>query len=359
MTQPATAHVARARLARSLAVRRLGRGAALPKAVLAAALLVFLTGCGTGLQIGATELATSSAAAVHTAVAASPRECTSTIRNAAVGEMPVPVGAACRLGTSVTGNVTRGAVGKARASTARVATFNVLGNSHTAPGGNSRNHIDGRTRMRWTVKSLTNHAVDIAGLQEFEPVQETAFTELTAGTWSHFPYSGGQAGSPNVVAWRSDLWSAVATYRLPVPYFHGHPIGMPYVLLEDSAGDRVWVISVHNPADTRGPAKRWRAAAVRAEAHLVARLHASGTPVILTGDMNDRTPFFCTVTAMAPVHAANGGTTGLSCQPPNPMEIDWIVGTSDVTFDSYTSTRRSPINRASDHRMVYADISLQ
>jgi endonuclease/exonuclease/phosphatase family metal-dependent hydrolase len=359
MTQPATAHVARARLALLLAVRRLGRGATLPKAALAAALLVFLTGCGTGLQIGATELATSSAAAAHTAVAASPSECTSTIRDAAVDEMLVPVGAACRLiGTSVTGNVTRGAVGKARESIARIATFNVLGNSHTAPGGNSRNHIDGRTRMRWTVKTLTDHAIDIVGLQEFEPVQETAFTELTAGSWSHFPYSGGQAGSPNVVAWRSDEWTAVATYRLPVPYFHGHPMGMPYVLLEDTSGHRVWVVSVHNPADSRGPAKRWRAAAVRAEADLVARLHVNGIPVILAGDMNDRTPFFCTVTAMAPVHASNGGT-GFPCQPPIPMEIDWIVGTSDVGFSGYKSTRRSPINRASDHRMVYADIALQ
>jgi endonuclease/exonuclease/phosphatase family metal-dependent hydrolase len=388
MTQLATALVARARRALSLAVRRVGRGPALPKAALAAALSVVVTGCGTGLQIGATDLTTSGAAGAHTAVAASPSECTSTIRNAAVDEMTVPAGAVCRLiGTAVTGNLTaqgagrvlpiagsfkhagrlvaaddtgpRDAVGRTAASVARVASFNVLGNSHTAPGGNSSNHIDGRTRMRWTVRTLTEHAIDIVGLQEFEPVQETAFTELTAGSWSHFPYSGGQAGSANVVAWRSDLWTAVATYRLPVPYFHGHPMGMPYVLLEDSSGHRVWVISVHNPADTRGPAKRFRSAAVRAEAHLVARLHANGIPVILTGDMNDRASFFCTVTAMAPVHAANGGATGSPCQPPSPMGIDWIVGTSDVTFDGYTSTRHSPINRASDHSMVYANIALQ
>ena len=81
--------------------------------------------------------------------------------------------------------------------------------------------------------------------------------------------------------------------------------------------------------------------------------------MILTGDMNDRKALFCMVTAMASVHAANGGTTGFPCQPPIPMEIDWIVGTPDVGFSGYTSTKRAPINRASDHRMVYADIALQ
>jgi endonuclease/exonuclease/phosphatase family metal-dependent hydrolase len=251
-----------------------------------------------------------------------------------------------------------GVVGRAGASIARVATFNVLGASHTARGGNSSNHVDGRTRMRWTVKTLTQHGIDIVGMQEFEPVQETTFMRLTADSWNHFPKSGGQAGSANVVAWRSDRWAAVASARLPVPYFHGRPIRMPYVLLEDSAGHRVWVISVHNPADTRGPARRWRAAAVRAEAKLIAQLHADGTPVILTGDMNDRTRFFCAVTAMAPVNAANGGTTSDSCRPPTPMGIDWIVGTSDVSFSGYISTKQSPIDRASDHRLVYANIAL-
>ena len=179
--------------------------------------------------------------------------------------------------------------------------------------------------------------------------------DLTAGSWDHFPKSDG----PNVVAWRSDRWAAAATGRVAVPYFHGNLVAMPYVLLEDVAGDRVWVISVHNPADTRGRARRWRAAAVRAEAHLVARLYADGAPVILTGDMNARTSFYCAVTAMAPVHAANGRRSGASCRPPTPMGIDWILGTPDVAFSGYISTRQAPIDRASDHSMIYADVALR
>jgi endonuclease/exonuclease/phosphatase family metal-dependent hydrolase len=261
----------------------------------------------------------------------------------------------------VAGHVTgsRPAVGRRGAAVARVATFNVLGASHTRPGGNSGNHIPGRTRMRWTVQDLAHQGIDIVGMQEFEPVQEATFMRLTRGTWAHFPDSGGQAGSANVVAWRSDRWAELASGRIPVPYFHGDRVRMPYVLLKDAAGDEVWVISVHNPADTRGRARRWRKAAVDAEAHLVDRLHSAGTPVILTGDMNDRAAFFCAVTAIAPVHAANGGSPEGSCQPPTPMEIDWIVGTSDIAFSGYTSTRDAPINRASDHRLVYTDIALQ
>jgi len=301
-----------------------------PRLALAAALSVLLIGSvSTDTQIGTTELSMSSAEAAP---------------NQSVGRL---------VAADVT--ATGDALGRVRAPVARIATFNVLGASHTKPGGNSSNHIDARTRMRWTVRTLTKHGIDIVGMQEFEPVQQATFLGLTAGSWQHFP----KRESVNVVAWRSDRWAAVATGRLPVPYFHGHRVGMPYVLLEDSAGHRVWVISVHNPADTRGPARRWRAAAVRAEARLITRLHASGTPVILTGDMNSGATFFCAVTTMAPVHAANGGEAGGSCQPPTPIGIDWIVGTSDVRFSGYISTRHSPIDRASDHRMVYADVELR
>jgi endonuclease/exonuclease/phosphatase family metal-dependent hydrolase len=344
MTQLAPAQWARARLALSPAVRHLGRGAALPKAALAAALSVFLTGFGTGGQFGVTGPTASGAAGTH------------------AGRLVLTAASSTDHIGHLVATDDRGShdeVGNDDGSVARIATFNVLGASHTAPGGNSRNHIDGRTRMRWTVKTLTKHGIDIVGLQEFEPVQEATFLGLAGDSWDHFPKSGGEAGSANVVAWRSDLWAAVWTARLPVPYFHGHLVGMPYVLLENAAHRRVWVMSVHNPADTRGRARRWRAAAVRAEANLVAQLHADGTPVILSGDMNDRKRFFCAITGMAPVHAANGGGTGGSCQPPAPMGIDWIVGTSDVTFSGYISTRHSPIDRASDHSMVYADIALR
>jgi endonuclease/exonuclease/phosphatase family metal-dependent hydrolase len=212
--------------------------------------------------------------------------------------------------------------------------------------------------MRWTVQALEQRQIDIVGMQELEPGQESTFMDVTGGAWDHFPDSHGKAGAANVVAWRTDQWAAVAAARQPVPYFHGHPVQMPYVLLENPSGLRVWIISVHNPADTRGPAQRWRDQAVQAEAQLIAELAADGTPVLLTGDMNDRERFFCAITEAGTVHAANSSATGSPCRPPPSMAIDWIVSTTDLTFTNYTETRRPPINRASDHPLVFADLSL-
>jgi hypothetical protein len=37
------------------------------------------------------------------------------------------------------------------------------------------------------------------------------------------------------------------------------------------------------------------------------------------------------------------------------MGIDWIVGSANVSFTGYTSTRAGMIAHASDHPLVYAD----
>jgi endonuclease/exonuclease/phosphatase family metal-dependent hydrolase len=212
--------------------------------------------------------------------------------------------------------------------------------------------------MQLTVEGLTDHQIDIVGMQEFQPPQEQAFLDLTDGTWSHFPDSHGRPGAANVVAWRTDTWQPLVTERIPIPYFGGTPVLMPYVLLQDVAGRRIWVISVHNPADTRGPAQQWRDAAVRIEAGLVNRLGADGTPVLLTGDMNDRAPFYCQVTAASALHAANGGEPHPTCRPPAPTAIDWILGTPTLAFTGYTSTRSGGLQDASDHPLIYTDVQI-
>jgi murein DD-endopeptidase MepM/ murein hydrolase activator NlpD/endonuclease/exonuclease/phosphatase family metal-dependent hydrolase len=246
----------------------------------------------------------------------------------------------------------------------RVATFNVLGYSHTTPGGESRNHTDGVTRMGWTVQLLNAAGAEVIGFQEFQPPQEAAFLRDTAGAYALYPASHGHGGSANVVAWRNDQWAAVAVDRIRVPYFHGTAVGMPYVLLQNrTSGQRLWVINVHNPADVRGPAQQWRDQAVRIEAALMNRLGADGTPVILTGDMNDRRFFFCAITLHAPVHSATGGTTGRGegrdCRPPPDMGINWIMGTQHVQFTSYTATRHGLVRRASDHPLIYVDATIR
>lgn len=116
-------------------------------------------------------------------------------------------------------------VGTEDAATTRVASFNVLGATHTQPGGNSGNHLDATLRMRLTVQALIDHQIDIVALQEFQPPQETAFRELTADTWAHYPDSGGRPGAANVVAWRTDQWGLVAAQRIPPTRGAAAPLG--------------------------------------------------------------------------------------------------------------------------------------
>jgi hypothetical protein len=239
--------------------------------------------------------------------------------------------------------------------TARVASFNVLGDSHTRAGGDKPGWPDARTRMRGAVQALDATGVELAGFQEFQPRQERAFMDYSGGLWDTYPHSGGTGSSANVVAWRIDRWTLVRADRIPIPYFGGQWVRMPYVLLRNLAtGQQVWLASFHNPADARGPAQHWRDQATRLEAALARRLAATGNPVIFTGDMNDRADYFCPTVRTSPLHAANGGSTHPGgCRPPGNMGIDWIMG-SRVRFTGYASDRSVTTRRISDHPLVAA-----
>jgi endonuclease/exonuclease/phosphatase (EEP) superfamily protein YafD len=249
-------------------------------------------------------------------------------------------------------------VGKATGGgVAKVATFNALGHSHTKPGGNKPGWADARERMKGTVEKLNAAAIDIIALQEFEPYQEKAFDDFTAGAWASFPRSGGKAGAANVVAWRTDRWQLVRAERIAIPYFGGNPVRMPYVLLRSTTtGQQVWVGSFHNPADARGPAETHRIEAERREAQLANQLSSVGTPVVFAGDMNERGDYYCRTTAASTLQAANGGIPK-PCTPPAAMEIDWIMGSPQVAFTGYTADQ-SVRGSLSDHALISASITL-
>lgn len=239
----------------------------------------------------------------------------------------------------------------------RVSSFNVLGAAHTAKGGNKPGFGTGATRMRWTMGLLNGAGITVAGLQEFEPPQLATFNQV-APVWNAWPTT--RPGLSNAVVWRGDVWEMVEGGTIPIPYFHGQLRPMPYVLLRHRVtGGTVWFANFHNPANARGPAARWRAAAVAKEAALVNSLSANGTPVILTGDMNDRAPFYCSMTARTQMHAANGGAPGAPCQPPGDMGIDWIMGSPAVSFTSHTRVRSGLVARTSDHPLVWAEATAE
>ena len=241
----------------------------------------------------------------------------------------------------------------------QVASYNVLGDSHTGPGGNKPGFPDGGPRMDMSIAALRNNGIDVVGFQEFEQSQYGMFSSR-AGEYSLYP--GMSLGNKSVrfnIAWRSDVFQLVEAHTLSIPYAGGSRIAMPVVLLESiSTGRRAWFANFHNPADTPnlGNNARWRAEAAAIEvAHLTELHQADGVPVIATGDYNERAEIFCRFTAGGVFTAAAGGSSAGGCAPPPSMQVDWVFGSTGVAFTGYSVTGTGV---ASDHSMVHTTATL-
>ncbi len=251
-------------------------------------------------------------------------------------------------------------------ATFRIASFNVLGASHTAPGGNKRGYAGGTARIGWAVQLIRGNNVSVVGLQEYEKTQHAQFSRITGGGWGIYPgLQVGNKGVRNSIAWNGGVWELVEAHTIPIPYFHGNLVPMPYVLLKHKETGRLaWFINIHNPASTRGNAQHWRDAATAKEIALMNELQAPptsnqiGIPTFLMGDFNEKAEAFCRVTANANAQAANGGTAS-PCRLPSNHGIDWIFGsTPGVGFSNYVRMDGGLVNRISDHPMIYADVTL-
>jgi endonuclease/exonuclease/phosphatase family metal-dependent hydrolase len=234
-----------------------------------------------------------------------------------------------------------------------VATFNVLGNSHTSATGKDPGLASGAARTPAVVRLLEEHHVDLVGLQELQRPQADAFRRLTAGTWDVF---SDPADTENSVAWRRDRWLLVSARTFPVPYFSGRPKPMPLVRLRDRVtGRELYVLDVHNPADHTRYFRHqsgYRAVAVRREVALVRRLATPRVPVLLLGDMNDRSRIFCPLTRHGLMTSASGGDPGPPCRPRADAGIDWVFGTLGLRFSDYLVDRSPRHDGTSDHPIV-------
>ncbi len=252
-------------------------------------------------------------------------------------------------------------------ATFRVASFNVLGFSHTKPGGNKCcRWAGGIARTGWALQLLRGNNISVVGFQELEKEQYNSFMSMTGGGWAAYP--GLQLGNNavrNSVAWNTAVFEMVEAHTIPIPYFHGNLVPMPYVLLKHrETGRLAWFISIHNPASVRGPAQHWRDVATAKEIALMNDLQAPetpsqlGIPTFLVGDFNEKAEAFCRVTVGANAQAANGGI-GSPCQLPANHGIDWIFGsTPGVGFSGYVRMDGGLVNRVSDHPMIFSDVTL-
>lgn len=243
-------------------------------------------------------------------------------------------------------------------TTFRVASFNLLGASHTAGSGARKGYASGPSRLVGEFQMIRDKQVTVAGLQEFQPPQVAEFHRLTGGSWTVFPGTA----VDNSIVWLSSAWTLVTSETQPFPYFHGEQIQDPVVLLKNVAtGREIWFVNVHSPADVHGMHNAGlRAATVARESALVDQLGQDGTPVVLTGDMNDRSLFACSFTRLSGMHSSDGWyTAGDQCYSgtgyPN---VDWIMGNDKVDFTDGVPDFTSEHLHLSDHPIITATATI-
>lgn len=244
------------------------------------------------------------------------------------------------------------------------AQFNTLGASHTAAGGKDARMAGGGTRGAWVGQLFAQHHVDVAAVQEFQRSQASAFLAAAGDTYAVWPgVSLTARDGENSVVWRKDRFEALKTESRSYPYFGGARRNFPLVLLRDKqTGTRFWVTSYHNPANTKkfGNQVYWKHRALAMEIPDVnALMRTTRQPLIVSGDMNDREGFFCPFARGTGMHSASGGAaTAAGCSLPVRW-IDWIMGSTKVTFSDYRHDDGGLVDRTSDHPLVLSAVRVE
>jgi hypothetical protein len=246
----------------------------------------------------------------------------------------------------------------------RVSTFNLLGASHTETGA-LKWMGTGVQRMGRAVQILDNQRIDIVGFQEMQPPQVAEFQRLRSTTWGLYPGAElRDIDGANSIAWRKSVWTLVEASTRSIPYFNGKIREMPFLLMRHNAtGQLAYFFDVHNPVSNRskGDNDVWRAMAINKEITAVNEMRATSTvPVFVVGDMNEREKVFCPYVRRAALHAANGGSaTDTTCtMPPKPLLVDWVFGTSEVTFHGYLKVQTKFVQMTTDHPVVVSGATL-
>ena len=242
-----------------------------------------------------------------------------------------------------------------------LTTFNMLGASHTAPGGTHPGYASGKVRALRAAELIRRHGSDVVGFQELQGIQLAVLRRHTnLGFWPGF--SPSVHDSENSIGWRRDEWTAVEKHTIRIPYFDGGARAMPVVRLRSrSTGLEAWFANFHNPAETSRyhHQQRFRSRATLIESELANRLiTGTGLPVFVTGDMNERGSYFCRFTGMTPMVAARGGSNSGRCRPSGSGGIDWIFGSQGVQFFDYQVDDSHLVDITTDHPVVTSHVRI-
>jgi endonuclease/exonuclease/phosphatase family metal-dependent hydrolase len=234
----------------------------------------------------------------------------------------------------------------------RIGTFNVLGSQHTAPGGERRNYPPASYRSPAQADFINAKALDIVGMQELQDDQLTTISARTGLTaWPGFAW--GAKETDNSILYDADRFELVSGEMWTIP-FMGRPRPQPIVRLRvRDTGREFYVVNTHPSAgyDRKYTAERYHGQDVLIG--VLSRLTATGLPVLLTGDMNDRAPFYDRVVCRGGMVSASGGS-GCASRPPQMYAVDWVVGSPAVSFTDYVSDPGPGDRKLTDHFVVYA-----
>jgi hypothetical protein len=238
--------------------------------------------------------------------------------------------------------------------TFQVGTLNVLGSQHTRGKGG---YGPGTSRAGMLAGAIVNRGVDLVGMQEMQDDQLAVFQRQLPGYGIWPGRSLGNNGVRLQIAYRYDLFDIKDTGSITTIFDHQmRPI--PYALLVNRAtGGMFYVVDIHNSPQGQ---ESERDAATGAEISLVNQLRSTGRPVLLMGDTNEHTEFFCRVAASTGMVGYNGGSASSSgCNVgPGPIKIDWIMGGGGVTFSGPVVDYGAPVRAATDHAFVHATTTI-
>lgn len=138
--------------------------------------------------------------------------------------------------------------------------------------------------------------------------------------------------------------------------FMGRPRPQPILRLRDIAtGREFYVVNTHPSAGYSGAELTQRRAAQGTTVGVINNLAASGLPILVTGDMNDREEFFCRVVVPAGMTASNGGSGSGGCSPPpGSIPVDWVVGHGVGSWSNYWRDTSTVNRKISDHFFISA-----
>ncbi|WP_340537542.1 endonuclease/exonuclease/phosphatase family protein [Nocardioides sp. GXZ039] len=236
--------------------------------------------------------------------------------------------------------------------TIKVGSFNVLGSQHTGPGG-PRPYPAASVRSVGAANLMSKHGVDVVGTQELQDDQLRQIQGRT-GFAAYPGFAWGVKETDNSILYDDSQFEFVSGSKFTIT-FMGRPRPQPILRLRvRDTGREFYVVNTH-PSAGGG---RYAAERARGRSTLISvvnGLKSEGIPIFVTGDMNDREPFFCQGVAAGGLVSSSGGSYGSGCKPPpGPIPVDWVVSTNDVSWTDYWRDTAATDNRISDHFFISA-----